>query len=1420
MKKSILAIVVLFASLTFCLGCGSSGGAGSGLPGNEVTPTATVIGEITGNGAKDGVDVFLVHTDAVIPPSAKTLPKADLTSSANGMLYTTTDSKGSFAFYRVPIGNYNLIAKKNGNQSGFQPEIKVLANESAPLVLNVELKPTGEISGTVQVPSDFSGKAGIVVFIRGSSFAGYTDSNGNYLISEVPVGNYSVSFLTAGLKQSVVDGVSVGAGALTSLPLVTLSRDDSFFSGILWKGVFPTPPVNPGNNWAYYNLTEKKAYIYFDGQWLLMVQDGIAGLTGQQGTTGSQGLNGANGATGAVGNTGPSGISISWQGSLAVPPASPQINWAYYNLTDKKAYIWVGTIWATMLQDGLIGSAGPIGPRGPVGPTGATGLTGMTGATGTTGAAGALGVAGNAGPVGISISWQGSLALPPVLPQLNWAYYNTSDRTSYFWNGTGWVILTSDGIQGNVGSLGATGSTGAAGAIGATGLNGSNGLAGLPGSTGPTGLTGATGSSGLSIFWVGSMALAPMTPQINWAYYNPNDQKSYIWDGNNWAILAYNGTQGITGTTGTSGSTGPTGLTGPTGDTGSFGLPGTVGSAGISGPTGNTGASGPTGATGAPGGIGATGITGNVGSIGATGSTGNTGTKGVNGSIGATGGSGPAGATGSVGATGATGGIGTTGATGATGNTGATGAVGPTGTTLVWKGSGSVAPSDPQIYWAYYNSSDFTSYFWDGTTWQVLAKSGSAAQGPTGSTGAIGPSGSPGATGATGLSIFWQGSSSFAPSNPQIYFAYYNTLDSTSYYFDGNVWKTLAKDGASALVDVSVPVVSNATSSYSSGSSIQLIWDANEKVISSIEYGLTTDYGSFTPWTTQFGQYGQSLIVPGLQGGRIYHFRIRVKNSPGKVGISADITDSTDTLNSISLATNSFSVAFGSTFDLSEILMHVEYLKAGGSDSPASGTWTIISGGGTVSGNVFSAPNSFGTTVLRFSFSDGLTKTADLSLDMADSAPFFTACGDGVNMKLLKIPQGSFTMGSPGGFPANETPAHTVVLTNDFYLGETEVTQAQYRKVMGFDPPSPFSYQGVNFPVNWVTWRDAADFCNQLSQKAGLGKFYSFAGDKFSINLSNPSFRLPTEAEWEYAYRAGTITSYFWGDSPDNIDSYAWYYDNSSSQTHEVKGKLPNPWGLYDMAGNVAEWCFDEFTTYPATTDTDPAGPPQGTIQFHNFRGGGDLDSSSMLRSANRNSTTGEPLSYKEESPGIRVCRFTGPVAKTLAGILLTPSTGTVNSGSNYDLTSVAVTKSYNDFTTASLAAASVVWSGTGVSGSIFNSASGTYVIKCSYTENGVTRTADFTINSRTLTGISINPTSDSVYVDSKYDLATNIIVTASYDDPNYTPTVTEVTWSGDSDIHGTNFQSSVPGLHTLTCSYTERGVTKTANLSLTVDPS
>ena len=212
---------------------------------------------------------------------------------------------------------------------------------------------------------------------------------------------------------------------------------------------------------------------------------------------------------------------------------------------------------------------------------------------------------------------------------------------------------------------------------------------------------------------------------------------------------------------------------------------------------------------------------------------------------------------------------------------------------------------------------------------------------------------------------------------------------------------------------------------------------------------------------------------------------------------------------------------------------------------------------------------------------------------------------------MIRIEPGTFMMGSPEDELGrrNDEVQHQVTLTQGYWLGQYEITQAQYKAIMKVNPSS---FIGADLPVDTVSWNDAMEFCKKLTEiekAAGrLPKGYEYT--------------LPTEAQWEYACRAGTTTALNSGKNLSDkekcpeMDEVGWYYYNSDDKTHPVGQKQPNAWGLYDMHGNVFEWCLDWKGDYPTSSVTDSTGPSTGSYRV--FRGGSWISHAYYCRSARR----------------------------------------------------------------------------------------------------------------------------------------------------------------------------------------------------------
>lgn len=276
-----------------------------------------------------------------------------------------------------------------------------------------------------------------------------------------------------------------------------------------------------------------------------------------------------------------------------------------------------------------------------------------------------------------------------------------------------------------------------------------------------------------------------------------------------------------------------------------------------------------------------------------------------------------------------------------------------------------------------------------------------------------------------------------------------------------------------------------------------------------------------------------------------------------------------------------------------------------------------------------------------------------------------------VNDGLVLLPGGTVTIGSPDSErqrQADETQ-HQVTLSA-FYVDPHEVTQQDYQAVMGTNPSH---FRGDNLPVEQVTWYDAINYCNKLSEARGLTPVYEIDGTTVTWNRAADGYRLLTEAEWEYAARAGTQTVFYEGgqivaDQVNFCGSYPYLIEENylshqnpevvtstyRQETMPVDGLAPNSWGLYHMEGNVSEWCFDYYAPYDTAQNTDPCGPSSGSLRVN--RGGGWNDFAKHVRTAYRSVTTPDTV---EQNLGFRIARNaepgTGSVVTTYSLDLKTP---------------------------------------------------------------------------------------------------------------------------------------------------------------------
>ena len=220
---------------------------------------------------------------------------------------------------------------------------------------------------------------------------------------------------------------------------------------------------------------------------------------------------------------------------------------------------------------------------------------------------------------------------------------------------------------------------------------------------------------------------------------------------------------------------------------------------------------------------------------------------------------------------------------------------------------------------------------------------------------------------------------------------------------------------------------------------------------------------------------------------------------------------------------------------------------------------------------------------------------------------------DGISIDMVRVKAGTFTMGATAQMKnpdEDEKPTHRVTLTNDYYIGKYEVTQALWQAVMGSNPSN---FKGDNLPVEMVSWADCQDFLSKLNR------------------ITGKTFRLPTEAEWEYAARGGNKSRGYQYSGSNNLSDVAWYGDNSGSKTHVVGIKQPNELGIYDMSGNVWEWCQDWDGEYSSSSQVNPTGANYGFRRV--FRGGSwDFDAwacRSSFRNSDSSGTCGNSLGLR-----------------------------------------------------------------------------------------------------------------------------------------------------------------------------------------------
>lgn len=510
---------------------------------------------------------------------------------------TSTSSDGRYSIGDLDAGEYTVYASsQNSREKAVTTNVKVITGQDVTASI-LRLSPVGTIIGSIMVDGKTSDLTGYTIFVPSTSYIALTGSDGSFSLSDVPEGSYPLFVMKNGKSglfytATVKGGETSNVGAIPIYSIV-FGFDES--GSFIWKGSLYGHPESPSENWAYYNLSDGKTYIYVNGRWTLMsdssgvkitwkgslpteptqaqlydayfnTSDGCSYIfTGTEWTLIAS--KGSKGDKGDQGLPGLDGMPIVWKGSSPTPLEEPQELWAYYNTTDGCSYIYSNGEWSLLASSGA--SLNWLGgfDHAPEDPrfydmyfNTVDGCTYLYDGTewvlfASKGGKGDRGEQGPQGLSGTSIVWKGSSASPIDNPQELWAYYNTTDGCSYIYDGEKWVLLASSGASivwlGSFPQAPENPSLYNAYYNTRTGcsyiydgekwtLLASKGDSGQDGQTGATGETGATGADGKSIIWKGSyMSFSDIEdPQELWAFYNTSDGRSYIYDGHSWQVLA------------------------------------------------------------------------------------------------------------------------------------------------------------------------------------------------------------------------------------------------------------------------------------------------------------------------------------------------------------------------------------------------------------------------------------------------------------------------------------------------------------------------------------------------------------------------------------------------------------------------------------------------------------------------------------------------------------------------------------------------------------------------------------------------------------------------------------------------------------------------------------------------------------------
>jgi formylglycine-generating enzyme required for sulfatase activity len=299
------------------------------------------------------------------------------------------------------------------------------------------------------------------------------------------------------------------------------------------------------------------------------------------------------------------------------------------------------------------------------------------------------------------------------------------------------------------------------------------------------------------------------------------------------------------------------------------------------------------------------------------------------------------------------------------------------------------------------------------------------------------------------------------------------------------------------------------------------------------------------------------------------------------------------------------------------------------------GAQLIVSGSIDTIGNVYRfriRTLAVETAAVATSYSADVNPKENRVASLLGGAKPATAQTDSEIPNFVRVEGGTFQMGSNNGRD-NEKPVHTVTVSS-FYMGKYEVTQKEWTAVMGNNPSD---FKGDNLPVEYVSWYEAIEYCNRLSLKEGLTPAYRGSANAITCDWNANGYRLPTEAEWEYAARGGIkdYLTYEYSGS-NNVDEVAWHSGNSGGKAHEVGTKRANGLGLYDMGGNVWEWCWDWHGAIPFAAQTDPMGASSGTNRV--MSGGGYASVANAARTSGQRGM-GDPTIRNYNGVGFRIVR-------------------------------------------------------------------------------------------------------------------------------------------------------------------------------------